>query len=282
MNIGVYANELKDVGFEYTNKLISLLRENNENFAVYDNYPVNNNITRLSLSKLVDFSDVMIVLGGDGTILQVIKHCAIKNVPVASVNLGHLGFLAGFEKNQMAELLSVLKNKKYYIEERTLIEAFYRENSYIALNDVVISKGENTRLINVEARVDDALLDNYYCDGMIVCTPTGSTAYSMSIGGPILAPNVKGMIINPISSHSLHSRPVVISDNSVVKMISSKLVNDCQLVIDGELVNKIGENNSVIIKKSKYKALFIRLNNDNFYSILLNKLNRWGVTENKE
>lgn len=283
MNIGVYVNELKDKNFVYTDRLIKIMQKKKIDFALFNNYKGTAiNVCLLDLKSLVAFGDLVIVLGGDGTILQVIKECAKQNTPVVGINLGHLGFLADIEKNQLEQLFGLLENNAYHIEERSLVEAYYGGKEFLALNDIVISKGENTRLINIETHVGDMLLDNYFCDGLIVSTPTGSTAYSMSVGGPILAPDIAGLIINPISSHSLHSRPVVIADGSRVGLICTKLNIDCQLVVDGELVAKIKNNDKILIKKSKYKALLIRLDGNNFYSVLLKKLNRWGVTENKE
>ena len=234
MNIGIYANETRDIDFVVTDKLISLLNSRNINYAVFDNYN-HGNVKLFNLVDLVKFADVMIVLGGDGTILQVVKECARGDVPVAGINLGHIGFLLDYNQNDLNKLVDCLCDKTYKVEHRSLIEVDINGNNYLALNDFVISKGENTRLINITATVDDMLLDTYYCDGIIISTPTGSTAYSMSVGGPILAPNVHGMIINPISSHSLHSRPVVCADKSLITLECSKLINDFQLVVDGEL-----------------------------------------------
>ncbi len=279
MNIGVYVNESKDKNFAVTNRLIDLLQEKGISFALHENYNSSRKVEKMPLNSLVDFADVMTVLGGDGTILQVIKECAPKNVPVVGINLGHLGFLMDFEKSELDKLLDTLLSGGFVTEKRTLIEVTLGENKYVALNDVVISKGENTRLINITAKVDGALVDNYFCDGIIVSTPTGSTAYSMSVGGPILAPSVEGLIINPISSHSLHSRPIVVSSDSEITLNCSKLSSDCQLVIDGELAEKIKNNEIVKVNKSKDKATFIRVGANGFFDVLLNKLNRWGVTD---
>lgn len=279
MNIGVYVNESKDKNFVVTNNLIDLLVNKNINFAVHEKYASNKAVNRKSLKDLVDFADVMIVLGGDGTILQVIKECTPKKLPVVGINLGYLGFLMDFEKNELEKLLDTLLSGRYVTEERTLIEVTLNDKKFVALNDVVISKGENTRLINISAKVDGALVDNYFCDGIIVSTPTGSTAYSMSVGGPILAPNVEGFIINPISSHSLHSRPIVVSSDSEITLNCSKLSSDCQLVVDGELADKIKNNEIIKVNKSKNKATFIRVGANGFFDVLLNKLNKWGVTD---
>ena len=281
MNIGIYANETRDIDFVVTDKLISLLNSRHIDYAVYKNYK-KNNVKTFSLKDLVNFSDVMIVLGGDGTILQVIKECAKGDVPVAGINMGHLGFLLDYNTKDLDELVDCLCDKSYKVENRSLIEVDVNKNKYLALNDFVISKGENTRLINITAKIDDMLLDTYFCDGIIISTPTGSTAYSMSVGGPILAPNVHGIIVNPISSHSLHSRPVVCSDESEIVLECSKLKNECQLVVDGEEKEKIKNNEKIIIRKSHCKASFIRVQNNNFYEILLRKLNKWSVTEREE
>ncbi len=281
MNIGIYANETRDINFVVTDKLLFLLNSHNVNCALFENYN-HGGVKLYNLVDLVKFSDIIIVLGGDGTILNVIKECAKDNVPVAGINLGHLGFLLDYGSNELDKLIECLINKTYKVEKRSLIEVECNNNTYLALNDIVVAKGENTKLINVTANVDNMLLDNYFCDGVIVSTPTGSTAYSMSVGGPILAPNVDGIIINPISSHSLHSRPVVVSDKSTVMLECSKLTSDCQLVVDGILVDKIKNNQKLNIYKSKLNASFIRMNNSNFYEILLKKLNKWSVTEREE
>ena len=281
MNIGIYANDTRDIDFIVTDKLLSLLNSQLVNCAVYNNYN-HGGVKLLNLDELVNFSDIVIVLGGDGTILRVIKECAVKNVPVAGINLGHLGFLLDYNANDLDELIDCLINKNYRVENRSLIEVNCQGKTYLALNDIVIAKGENTKLINVTADVDSKLLDNYYCDGIIVSTPTGSTAYSMSNGGPILAPNVDALIVNPISSHSLHSRPVVVSDKSTIVLKCTKLSSNCQLVVDGVLVEKVENNQQLNLYKSKYNASFIRMTDSNFYEILLKKLNKWSVTEREE
>ena len=281
MNIGIYANETRDINFAVTDKLLSLLKKHSANCALFENYN-HGGVKLFNLVDLVKFSDVIIVLGGDGTILNVIKECAKGNVPVAGINLGHLGFLLDYSSNELDKLIDGLFDKSYKVENRALIEVNFNGNNYLALNDIVIAKGENTKLINVNVDVDNKLLDNYFCDGVIVSTATGSTAYSMSVGGPILAPNVDGIIINPISSHSLHSRPVVVSDKSTISLECSKLTNDCQLVVDGVLMEKIMNNHKLNIYKSKFNASFIRMEDSNFYEILLKKLNKWSVTEREE
>ena len=279
MKIGIYANKYKDKDFTVTNKLISLLEDKKIEYALFNNY-LGTGVKTLDLEELARFSDAIIVLGGDGTILQVINECANNNVLVAGINLGHLGFLLDFDENDLEKLVDCIISKRYTVEKRALLNVEINGKNFVALNDAVISKGENTRLINISAKVDGKLLDDYFCDGIIVSTSTGSTAYSMSVGGPILAPNVEGFIINPISSHSLHSRPVVVSDKSTVELECEMLSNDCQLVIDGELYCKIKNNEKLVINKSNKNASFIR-DDYNFYDILLRKLNKWGVTESR-
>lgn len=217
--------------------------------------------------------DRILVFGGDGTVLEAV-HCGI-DAPILGVNLGNLGFLTQFDKDVDALTLAhalTISNAS----SKMLLEV---ENSgviYNALNDVVV-KSVSSRPTYIDVFVDEKYVDSYHGDGVVISTPTGSTAYSLSCGGPVLSPDIEAIIINPICAHSLHSRPLVVSSNSKIQLVMREN-SPSQLCIDGENVSSLESGNKVIIQKSSRTAKFIAVENDNFFKKLLDKMNVWGVT----
>ncbi len=234
-----------------------------------------------SLSVLDDASqitdeDEVLVFGGDGTVLEVVRAVADKNIPLLCVNLGNLGFLAEYEKNVDSQsVISVLKSSDL-TEKMLLCVKSSSGISERALNEVVI-RSLSSRPIYVDVYVDGKFVDSYHSDGAIVSSPTGSTAYSLSAGGPILAPNVYAFVINPICAHSLHSRPLVVGADSKVEL---KVKGDCACVcVDGNSTYTLEKGGVVTVEKSSKTAKFVRSGEDDFYKKLLKKMNRWGTTE---
>ena len=230
------------------------------------------------LKKIAQGFDKVLVFGGDGTMLDAVRHAIPYDIPVLGVNLGYLGFLAEFDADVRAtDLAKALKSSDY--AEKTLIEVTF-DKSYLALNDLVI-KSNTTRPVVIDMFVDDMFADTFKSDGIIVSTPTGSTAYSLSAGGPVLAPDVKAVVVNPICPHSLHSRPLVVSDKARLTIQISGEEGEVSVAVDGELVSFARVGDRILVETSKSTAKFVDCGNNNFYNKLLKKMNVWSTTLQK-
>lgn len=221
---------------------------------------------------LYSLADVIITIGGDGTIIRYAKIAARYNKPVLGINAGRMGYLANLEQNELS-LISKLKDKDYFTERRMMINVSIVENGkqigeHTALNDAVITSGFISRIIDVSANVAGDSI-SYRADGIIISTPTGSTAYSMSAGGPIIDPLMQSMCITPICSHSLAAKPILMSANSTIKLKAfSKKRTEIYLTIDGRKVSAVKPHTEIFIKKSPQFVQLIRLNNRSFYKTL--------------
>lgn len=225
--------------------------------------------------------DMAISIGGDGTLLGLCRKLAKDGIPVCGINIGHLGFLADIEPSEIEAKLTKIINKQYKIEERLMLSAYIkRENklNYIgsAINDVVVSKCGVSRMLHFGVAINDYMFTSYKADGLIISTPTGSTAYSLSAGGPIINPKVKGIILTPICPHSCFIRPMVIDDSERVKLniinIISMSKRSVNLTLDGQESVEIEPNDEIIIERAKFPAQIIRFEDKNFYQTFMNKL----------
>jgi len=228
--------------------------------------------------ELVANTDYLVVLGGDGTLLNIARQAAPGGVPVLGVNMGHLGFLTEVDVPELFSALERLIKGEYMIEERMMLEArVYRQDSLveqsIALNDAVITKGALARLIFLETCVDQEYVTTYPADGLIVATPTGSTAYSLSAGGPLVTPKMELMLVTPICPHSLWTRPLVIGADSQVKVKVLSGQGKIMLTMDGQYGFKLQPKDTVIVNKAPFRAKFICLQERRFFYLLRQKLN---------
>lgn len=226
-------------------------------------------------------SDIIIALGGDGTILHVAKTAALSGIPVLGVNIGRLGFLAGIEAGELGDIKRLVGGE-YEIDSRMMIEARVLGDSdnqvYYALNDAVISKGSLSRIIDINVYCNDKPAGNYRADGVIISTPTGSTAYSLSAGGPIIDPVLDSIGITPICPHSLVSRTILFAPDSKIRVVSQPgSGRDCYLTIDGHNDVKLDKDRTVEIVRSSIKAQFVRLRDSSFYEVLFSKLFEKGI-----
>lgn len=218
--------------------------------------------------------DALLVFGGDGTMLEAAVKTAGKSIPVVGVNLGNLGFLSLFEASATADdIIDALKKSK--VSERMLLKSVVNGEILLALNDFVL-KSSDTRPVTFDLRVGGHFADSYRSDGVIVATPTGSTAYSLSAGGPVMAPDLNAIIVNPVCPHSLHSRPLVVGgDEKVTLDVAS---GNAVLVVDGRRVTELSEGSSLTVEKAAEFVTLVTAENNDFYEKLLNKMNRWGTT----
>lgn len=273
MHIGIFSNDIKDKNGEEAKKLSEILQSNGYTVSIFMYEKSKSFSEEFKNAKI----ELLIVLGGDGTILSIVKDTAKNDIPILGINLGRVGFLTELEKDADAKgLIKTLLERKYQIETRAILEIEHKGNKYFALNEVLISRNAECCVIPIEVKVNDNHLDKYLGDGVLVSTPTGSTGYSLSAGGPILSPDVSALIINPICPHTLYSRPIVVSDNDNIELrVMSDRVNG-KLSVDGTPSSVVLKNETIIIKKSKLKAKFIRLKKNNFYKRLLVKMDYWS------
>ena len=228
----------------------------------------------------VEGLDILLALGGDGTILTVASACAKASVKLLGVNYGHLGFLTEFEQENIDDALALISTENFSSKQRALLEITYNGKIFYALNDFVIQRNTGgqsfSNTVALKAEINGAVVDNYISDGIIISTPTGSTAYSLSAGGSILAPDLDAFILTPICAHSLHSRPVVFNANSTVTITPLSTKTQLNLIVDGKIVDKVDEKVSFTIKKSDFYAEFISRGDKDFFDKLLVKLNIWS------
>jgi NAD+ kinase len=224
--------------------------------------------------------DMMISIGGDGTILRAATLIRDSGIPILGVNAGRLGFLAMVQKENIETFLQFIINKKYTISERTLLSlSCSPENKDIedinfAMNEITVSRKDTTSMITIETYLNGEYLNSYWADGLIISTPTGSTGYSLSCGGPILTPEVEGLVITPIAPHNLNARPLVIPDKTEVRLKVSGREEQYLVSLDSRITS-IKNDTILTIKKTPFKIKMVEITDETFLKTLRNKL-LWG------
>ena len=226
---------------------------------------------------VIKHSDLVIAIGGDGTIIHAAKDAAILDKPVLGINCGRVGFVAGLEPSEMYQL-SRLNSGDYAVDERMMLEIEVKKNGIchhtFALNDVNVTNGQVSRMIDLDVYLNGEPITSYRADGVIIATPTGSTAYSLSAGGPVIEPHMKCILLTPICPHSLFSRSVLFSDDSEVMICKgAKSRADLFVTIDGRPSVELCSGDNIAVRRSMKCAKFIKFNHKNFYRILNEKLN---------
>jgi NAD+ kinase len=229
--------------------------------------------------ELPNGTDLVIVLGGDGTLLSAARVVAGRDIPLFAVNLGHLGFLTSIHSEDLFPELDRALRGEHRIGRRRMVECeLVRDDhiiaTYSALNDVVITKSELARMIDLDTHVDDHFVAAYKADGLIISTPTGSTAYSLSAGGPVIFPSVAAFCITPICPHMLTNRPVIVPDTSIIKILSHS-EDGTYLTIDGQVGEPLQTGDRIICRSSSKTIQLIRPPKLLFFDVLREKL-KWG------
>lgn len=277
--IGIIPNMEKDHNLDFTKKLASFITENSctplLTSSVGEKLGYSDVIS--DVNEIYTKADFIIVLGGDGTILRVARKAAVYSVPILGINFGTLGYLADIEKNNAFEAVKKVLSGDYKIEKRMMLEAFidkgsiYNE-SYISLNEVCITNGVFSRMIEINLTINEDFIDNCRADGIIISTPTGSTAYNLSAGGPILKPDNELIAVTYVCPHTLYTRPYVISGDDIVKIKIGGDYNNVILSFDGQQSVPVKNNDTIIIKRSKYYTSMIKTTDLSFYDILRRKM----------
>ena len=233
-----------------------------------------------SHSELDSSFDMLISIGGDGTMLRAVTLVRNSGVPLLGINAGRLGFLANVQKENIAAFMQLVLDKKYTLSKRTLLSLTCSpENESIleldfALNEVTVSRKDSTSMITIETYLNGEFLNSYWADGLIIATPTGTTGYSLSCGGPILTPDVKSLVITPIAPHNLNARPLVISDETeIVLRVTGR--EDQYLVSLDSRITSIQNESVLTIKKTPFQINMIEIQDETFIKTLRNKL-LWG------
>jgi NAD+ kinase len=238
------------------------------------------NIEGTPRSQIPSSADFIIVLGGDGTMLSVARLVGDKGIPILGVNIGGLGFLTAVQEGELYDVLKKIIAGECSVEERIMLTACVIRHSeciseYTVVNDVVVNKGALARVIDLETFIDQDYVATFKADGLIVSTPTGSTAYALSAGGPILYPTLNSIILAPICPHTLTNRPIVLPDSVTVQIVLRSRNEDVFLTIDGQVGFSLKQNDTVEVNKSRHKARFFLPCERDYFKILRTKL-KWG------
>ncbi|MGH9580976.1 MAG: NAD(+)/NADH kinase [Terriglobales bacterium] len=224
--------------------------------------------------------DFVVVLGGDGTMLAAARALAKSRIPILGVNLGSLGFLTEVPLPDLYPTLEAVHEGGCAVEARSMLHTQLRRGSqcvaqHEALNDAVMGKSALARIMDLDMEIDGAFVSNYKADGLIVATPTGSTAYSLAAGGPILSPQVNAFVITPVSSHALTNRPLVVRDTAEIAIIAKSTQEGAFLSIDGQVGMPVQDGDRLVCRKSEHEIMLLRLGSMNFFDVLRTKL-KWG------
>ena len=287
MKVAIFGNTFRQEVIEQTKKVIDILQQNNQveillDAQLYTNYSAVNSLSEqvqsLSEENTMDIN-MAFSIGGDGTFLKTAAYITDKNIPIVGINCGRLGFLADVTNNKIETAINAIFSKRYKIEERTLLQLTTNDNSGeglpFALNEIAILKQDLSSMISIDTLINNEYILTYQSDGLILSTPTGSTAYSMSVGGPILVPQANNFIIAPVASHSLNVRPLVIPDHWEVKLKIKSRSKSYLVSIDGRS-QVFDQDTELLIHKAPYTIKIVKPTGHTFFGTLKNKL-FWGA-----
>ena len=277
MKIAIITNITKDTGLATAMRVADFLSGKAELY-MSDDCPLPNEctISYMPYEKIWETVELAIVIGGDGTLLQIASRCAQNSIPTLGINLGKVGFLTEIETADIEKALEKVISGNYKTEKRMLLKMqINNENvSYHALNDIVISKPDGIKIIGVDLYTDNELVYHYVADGLIIATPTGSTGYSISAGGPVVDPSMDLYIATPICPHMLSVRSAILSSDKeiVIKLSRDYTNNSAMISTDGEKQRFINTEDEIRISKSGYEFELIKIGESSFYNTLINKL----------
>ncbi|MBJ09872.1 MAG: NAD kinase [Flavobacteriales bacterium] len=287
MRIAIYGNPFNPVKAKYVQHLIYKLEENNVPIIIehqfhdflIDHVQFKKDIEIFDTPKeLQENADILLSIGGDGTLLNTITLVRDSGIPVLGINTGRLGFISSVSTDQIDNAINQLFKKEYTLEKRTLLQLdtdnqLFGETNF-ALNEVTVLKKDTSSMIRIHAFLDDEFLNSYWADGLIVATPTGSTGYSLSCGGPIVVPGTENFIIAPIAPHNLNVRPVIVSEDRVLKLKVEDR-DELALVALDSRSRAIDPTLELTIRKTDFKVNLIKLHSQSFIATIREKL-MWG------
>lgn len=287
MKVSIFGHTIKEESLPYLQALIDKMTEKGIEICYFEPFLnqiksvidfKNNVYSTFTIEQKLSLSDFLICIGGDGTILDAITLVGKTNIPIIGLNAGRLGFLANNNFDEVHEMVNELVKGNYEVDTRSLIEfktkkGLFGDNNF-GLNEVTIHRKDSSSMVIVHAYINEEYLNSYWADGLIVATPTGSTAYSLSCGGPILMPTSKNFIITPIAPHNLNVRPIVVPDSNEIKLkIEGR--EELFLVTLDSRTETLTSDDEIILKKAPYDLKLIRFKNQHFFKTIRNKL-LWG------
>ena len=289
MKVGIYGQFYHENSGIYIQQLLEALDTRNIKVVIEKNFlrlinlhdEIEKNYSQFSTFEELDNSyDLFFSIGGDGTILKTITYVRDLNIPIAGINTGRLGFLATIQKEELQESIALILDKKYHISTRSILmvettnpDTALQELNF-AMNEIAVSRRNTTSMITVHTTINDAYLTSYWADGLIVATPTGSTGYSLSCGGPLIMPNTSSFVLTPIAPHNLNARPLVISDDQKVTLQVSSREEDYLLSLDARIHTQ-PDNSTITIRKAPFKINMVVLPENSFQKTLRKKM-LWG------
>jgi len=288
MTIAIFGNPYPEHFNKYIQHLIKKLETEHIHIIIEEEFSLflANNIrfnkpfaTFNSYKTLKDKADFLFSIGGDGTLLKAVTYVRDSDISILGINTGRLGFISSVSAGQLDDSITDILKGNYKIIERTLLELstnkkLFKDNNF-ALNEVAVSKKDTSSMIRIDAYVDDEFLNTYWADGLVISTPTGSTGYSLSCGGPIIMPGTNNIIITPNAPHNLNVRPIVIDDNSIIKLKVEDRDQLAMVSLDSRS-RAFDSDTELTIQKAKFKTKLIQPQNNSFISTIRNKL-MWGL-----
>ncbi len=288
MNIALFGKSVTSENLQYVEKVVEKLYSMSCSISIFEGFHKVLKDSVLFREGLRIFkghedlppdTDFLFSIGGDGTILDAMRLVRDSGIPIMGINIGRLGFLSSIGKDEILTAIDMVLNKKYRLDSRALLKLIRPKGLFkgvnYAMNDLTINRKDSTSLIVIHVYLDDLFLNTYWADGLIVATPTGSTAYSLSSGGPILAPGSENFVITPIAPHNLTVRPIVIPDNSQIRIIAEGREKHFLTSLDSHTAT-ISSKIELVLEKAEFAINLVQLEGQTFYTTIREKL-KWGL-----
>ncbi|MBN2397011.1 MAG: NAD(+)/NADH kinase [Deltaproteobacteria bacterium] len=273
--VGIIANSGKEKAAEYALRLTEWLSEREVEVSFGEGIAAQVNRPGMSGSDLASAVDMLVIFGGDGTLLMAARLAMESDVPILGINMGGFGFMTVVNLDEMLDTMEVILEGRYRTSRRMMLSVSVEGAEHPALNDAVINRGDLSRMVNLETFVDGRYLSTFKADGLIISTPTGSTAYSLSSGGPIVMPELDSIIINPICPHTLTNRPIVLPPESVVEVVIRTKEGKASVTLDGQDLFILKSGDRVRVRKSEHRIKLVESPHRDYLEILRTKLG-WG------
>jgi NAD+ kinase len=284
-NVGIAVNVRKREALDTVRTVMSWLEKKSIKFWLEREIAAALNVDGFSIDELAERSKLLIALGGDGTLLYVARHACRRKVPVLGVNLGSLGFLTEVAGSEVVPTLEKITAGDTRIEERMMLEADVRDSAgqsssrYVCLNDAVINKSAFSRAIQLNMSISGQYVGTFLADGLIVSTPTGSTAHSLSAGGPIVKPTIEALIATPICPHTLAVRPLIFARDEELEIEVLSEGSDVVLTLDGQEGRELAEGERVVFRRAEERVSLVCSGERSFYEVLRTKLRLGGLAK---
>lgn len=284
MKITIFGNTCQAEKSQYVQQVIGRLSQHGATITIEPSFrayldKIGFPIASFEDDKELQGTDLAVSIGGDGTFLSTAAHVGCKNIPILGVNTGRLGFLADISPEYINQAIDALFRKDYAIESRSIIEATNNERPFshhpYALNEVAVLKHDNSSLIDIRTEIDGELLTHYIADGLIVSTPTGSTGYSLSAGGPVIVPGTQTLCLSAVAPHSLYIRPVVLNDDVTITLTVQSRSHNFLVAIDGRS-ESFRSGTTITLRRAPYDIKVMKIHHKNFFDTLRTKM-MWGA-----